>query len=92
MAYNRRLLLNRIKAVCEIYKRENAKGVTTEYIYAHYIRDQFHISRSAFYEYLTVPYEKQIKELDQKEAQEKEHNPTLDLWTEQQSSSLSVKP
>lgn len=77
MAYTRRHLLNRIKAVNEIYIRESARGVSNEYIYANYIRDQFHISRSAFYEYLTVPYEKQIRELDLREAAEKAQNPTL---------------
>ncbi|MBQ7210516.1 MAG: hypothetical protein IJS05_06450 [Paludibacteraceae bacterium] len=79
MAYTRRYLLNRIKAVCEIYLREAKRGVNNEFIYDNYIRDQFHISRSTFYEYLTVPYERQLRELDRKEAEEKRQNPTLDF-------------
>ena len=79
MAYTRRYLLKRIKDVCEIYLREAKRGVNNEYIYNNYIRDRFHISRSTFYEYLTVPYEKQLKELDAKEAQDKRLNQTLNF-------------
>ena len=79
MAYTRRYLLNRIKEVCEIYLREAKRGVNNEFIYDNYIRDRFHISRSTFYEYLAVPYEKELKELDRKEAEEKRQNPTLDF-------------
>lgn len=77
MAYTRRYLLNRIKAVNEIYLREAKRGVNNEFIYDNYIRDVYHISRSTFYEYLAVPYEKELKELDRKEAEEKRQNPTL---------------
>lgn len=79
MAYTRRYLLNRIKAVNEIYLREAKRGVNNEFIYDNYIRDVYHISRSTFYEYLAVPYERQLKELDEREAQEKARNPVLDF-------------
>ncbi len=79
MAYTRRYLLTRIKEVNEIYLRESAHGVSNEYIYAHHIRDRFHISRTTFYEYLTVPYERQLRELDQKEAQERAQNLTINF-------------
>lgn len=79
MAYTRRYLLNRIKAVNEIYLREAKRGVNNEFIYDNYIRDVYHISRSTFYEYLAVPYERQLKELDRKEAEEKKRNPVLDF-------------
>lgn len=61
----------------EIYVREAARGVNNEYIYDHYIREQFHISRSTFYEYLTVPYERELRALDEREARDKKNNPTL---------------
>ncbi|MBR1922154.1 MAG: hypothetical protein IJ838_00170 [Paludibacteraceae bacterium] len=79
MAYTRRYLLNRIKAVNEIYLREAKRGVNNEFIYDNYIRDVYHISRSTFYEYLAVPYERQLKELDRKETEEKKRNPVLDF-------------
>ena len=71
--------MNRIKAVCEIWKREAKRGVSNEYIYANYICEQFHISRSTFYEYLTVPYERELKKLDEREAERRRQNPTLDF-------------
>lgn len=77
MAYTRRYLLKRIKEVNEIYLRESQRGVNNEFIYAHHIRDRFHISRSTFYEYLTVPYERQLRELDEREAREQAQNPKL---------------
>lgn len=77
MAYTRRYLLNRIKAVNEIYIREARRGVNNEYIYKNLIRDRFHISRSTFYAYLTVPFERQLRELDEHEARVARQNPTL---------------
>lgn len=63
----------------EIYLREAKRGVNNEFIYDNYIREQYHISRSTFYEYLTVPYEKELKELDRREADEQRQNPTLNF-------------
>ena len=77
MAYTRRYLLNRVKAVNEIYKRESKRGVTAIFIYENLIRDQFNISYSTFYNYLAIPYERQLRELDQKEAEAKRREPTL---------------
>ena len=77
MAYTRRYLLNRVKAVNEIYLRESKRGVTAVFIYENLIRDQFNISYSTFYNYLAIPYERQLRELDRREAAEKKANPTL---------------
>lgn len=68
MAYTKKYFLVRVKRVNELYKELNAKGVTNEFIYHNHVKDQFNISRSTFYEYLAIPYERQIKEIEQREA------------------------
>lgn len=79
MAYNRKNFLLRVKEICEIYKRESEKGIFTEYIYAHFVQQQYHISRSTFYEYLTIPYERELKKIEEREQQEARQYPTLDF-------------
>ncbi len=70
MGYNRKYFLVRVKRVNELYKELSAKGITNEFIYKHHICDQFNISRSTFYDYLTIPYEKQMKEIERVEQQQ----------------------
>lgn len=77
MAYNRKYLLTRIKEVNEIYLHQSRQGLSNEYIYIHFIRDQFHLSRSTFYEYLTVPYNKELSEIRAREEEAKRMSPTL---------------
>ena len=77
MAYNRRNFLLRVKEVNEIYKRESKKGLFTEYIYTHFVQEQYHISRATFYNFLTIPYERELKKAEEKEAEDKRRNPTL---------------
>lgn len=77
MAYNKKNFLLRVKEINEIYKRESAKGLFNEYIFVHFIKDQYHISRSTFYDFLTIPYERELKKVNEKEAEEKRINPTL---------------
>ena len=77
MAYNRRNLLLRVKEVNEIYVREHSRGVTNEDIYRNYIRDRFHISRTAFYQYLTIPYARQLRELEERAARADAEQPRL---------------
>ena len=79
MAYNRKNFLLRVKEVCEIYNRETAKGKFNEYIYSTYIAGQYHISRATFYDYLTIPYERELKKIEEKEREERRQNPTLDF-------------
>jgi hypothetical protein len=50
--------MERIREVNEIYKEQSEKGLSNEYIYNHFIVDRYHISRTTFYSYLTVPYKK----------------------------------
>lgn len=70
MAYNRRNLLLKVKEVCEIYRRESGQGRSNEYIYLHFIKDRYHISRTTFYQFLTIPYERELKKVDEKLAVE----------------------
>lgn len=70
MAYNRFNFLQRVKEVNEIYLEYSSKGVFNEYIYINYIKDRFHISRTTFYNYLSIPYGKELKQIQaQKEMQ-----------------------
>lgn len=59
----RKNYLLRVEKVNEIYVEHSKRGVFVEHIYHNYIRDQFHISRSTFYSYLSVPYKKELEEL-----------------------------
>ncbi len=70
MAYTKKYFLARVKRVNELYKDLSAKGITNEFIYKHHVRDQFNISRSTFYDYLTIPYERQLKEIVRQEQQQ----------------------
>ncbi|MDR0828867.1 MAG: hypothetical protein LBN95_01985 [Prevotellaceae bacterium] len=65
--YNRYNLLNKIEKVNKIYLEHSKKGVPAEYIFTHYIRPNFFISRTTFFNYLTIPYKKQKAELEDKQ-------------------------
>lgn len=68
MAYNKNNFLQRVKEINEVYKEYASKGLFNEYIFKNYIRDRFHISRATFYNYLTIPYEKELKRIQQQKA------------------------
>lgn len=71
MAYNRYNLLLKVKEVNEIYVEYSSKGVFAEYIFNTYIKDAYKISRSTFWNYLSIPYEKELKiELENKAKRE----------------------
>ncbi|WP_442795342.1 hypothetical protein [Pelobium manganitolerans] len=59
--FNRKVL-----DVQEIYLHHSANGASNEWIFINKIHPSFHISRSTFYEYLTVNAKAKIKELEQK--------------------------
>jgi len=61
--FNRKNLLDKIRKVNEVYLKYKSKGEQNEFIYQNYIREQFNISRSTFYAYLTVPYKRELNEL-----------------------------
>jgi hypothetical protein len=73
MAYNKNNFLLRVKEINEIYLEYSRKGCFTEYIYNTYIKDRYHISRTTFYTYLTIPYERQLKKIQEQRAMQ----PTL---------------
>lgn len=62
--YNRRNFLLRVKRVNEIYIEHSKRGIFVENIFRMYIRDQFLISRATFYIYLSIPYKKELEELE----------------------------
>ena len=68
--YNRRNFLLKVKKVNEIYLEHSKRGVFVEYIFRNYIKNQFFISRTTFYEYLSIPYLKELEELDVKESRQ----------------------
>ena len=77
MAFSRKNMLFRVKDVNELYVEKAKIGLTTEFIYRTFIEPRFHISRSTLYEYLAIPYDRQLKEIYQREKAEQEQNPTL---------------
>ena len=77
MAFSRKNMLLRVKEVNELYIEKSKIGLSTEFIYRTFIAPRFHISRSTLYEYLAIPYERQLKEIFEREKADKEQNPTL---------------
>lgn len=77
MAYTKKYFLNRVREVNEVYVEQSKHGLCNEYIYNHFIRDHFHISRSTFYDFLTIPYASELKKIEQREAEHKRTNPEL---------------
>lgn len=77
MAFSRKNMLLRVKEVNELYIEKSKIGLSTEFIYRTFIEPRFHISRSTLYEYLAIPYERQLKEIFEREKADKEQNPTL---------------
>ena len=64
MAYNRKNKLLQVQKVIEIYQREKRDGVTTRHIYRNCIFPIYPISVSTFYNYLTIPVTKLLKEIE----------------------------
>ena len=63
MAYNRENFLNRVKEVNELYLEKQRLGIPTSRILSEYIEPRYHISRSTLYEWLAIPYEKELRKL-----------------------------
>lgn len=77
MAFSRKNMLLRVKEVNELYIGKQKIGLSTEYIYRNFVAPQFHISRATLYNYLTIPYDRQLKEIEKRENAIKQQNPTL---------------
>lgn len=67
MAYSKKNRLKRIIDIQNIYREKEALGVTPMNIYRLYIADQYRISESCFFNYLTIFAKKQLKELEEKD-------------------------
>lgn len=72
MAFSRKNFLLRVKEVNELYKEKQRIGLSTEFIHRTFIAPQFHISRSTLYEWLTIPYAKQLREIAEAEVKQAE--------------------
>lgn len=77
MAYIKKYFLNRVREVNEVYIEQHRRGLSNEYIYRNFVRDRFHISRSTFYDFLTIPYAAELRKIEQREAERKRQNPGL---------------
>lgn len=66
MAYNQYNHLQIVKAVLETFNEHKQEGVTTAYVYRKYIFPKFFISRATFYNYMNIPVNKRIKEIEEK--------------------------
>ena len=64
MAYNRRYFLERVIAVQEIVLREQQHGATLTWIYRNKIKHHFHISKSTFDNYLSIPARAELKQIE----------------------------
>lgn len=42
-------------------------GLSTEYIYRTFIEPRYHISRTTLYNWLTIPYAAQLREIERQE-------------------------
>lgn len=77
MAYNRKNFLLRVKEVNELYLEKQNSGLSTEYIYRHFIMPKYHISRTTLYEYLAIPYNAQLKAIERKAQADAQRCPRL---------------
>ena len=62
MAYNNRNKLEKSVKITDIYLKYKPLGYSNEYIYKNYIYPEFYISRSTFYNCLTIPAKRLLKE------------------------------
>ena len=72
MAYNKKNILTRIVDIQDITLANTRKGVTQEWVYANIVFPQYRISRRTYYNYLSIPAKKLLKE--------REHNKQMVLF------------
>jgi hypothetical protein len=65
--YNRRNFLLRVKDVNEVYLDHHSRGIPAEYIFRNHVHERFRISRTTFFEYLAIPYKRELELLDRKQ-------------------------
>ena len=70
--YNRRNFLLRVEDIQDIYTEYHRRGCTDKYIHETHIYPLYKIGRTTFYNYLTIPAVKELKELEERMRREKE--------------------
>lgn len=63
MAYNRRFFLQKVVKIQEIVLECQQSGASLVWIYENHIRDEFHISKSTFDNYLGIPAKRELEKL-----------------------------
>ncbi|GAB6119585.1 hypothetical protein [Dysgonomonas termitidis] len=64
MGFNRYHHLLKVRDVCEIFEMYKKKGLPSNYIHANYIYPKYFIGIKTVYNYLGIPYKKQIEEFE----------------------------
>ena len=64
MAYNSRNKLIKIQEIVTIYLNNKELGYNNEHIYKNIIYPAYYISKTTFYNYLTIPANRLLKELE----------------------------
>jgi hypothetical protein len=57
-------MLLKVKIIVDIYLKYKALGFNNRYIYKNYIYPIYFISEGTFYNYLTIPVNRLLKEFD----------------------------
>ena len=67
MSFSRKNLLCRVREVNELFVEKQRLGLSTEYIYRTFVAPRYHISRTTLYNWLTIPYAAQLREIERQE-------------------------
>jgi len=65
MAYTRENFLKRVADVQATFKAHNNKGMVQEWIYENHIKDKFRIGRTTFYNWLSIPVQRELEKIKQ---------------------------
>lgn len=63
MAYNRENYLRKIIEIQQLVLDEQQHGATLRWIYREKVKHRYHISYSTFNNYMSIPAQKELKEL-----------------------------
>jgi len=63
MAFNKANFLEKVLAVQTVYLEYSAKGSTDKWIFENLIEKNFFISKRTFYNYLTIPASRELKQM-----------------------------
>lgn len=68
MAYNRRNFLIKVCKIQDITLEHTKRGVTQQWVFDNLIKEQFFISISTFYSYLSMNAKRELSKLAQEES------------------------